>query len=289
MADPPPSSMADVAQRAGVSVSTVSRALRGSPLVSPSTTARVLQAADELDFAVSRAASSLASGRLDRIAVLLSGSLGSWFNGCLLDAIYAALHDRRQELLIYRTLSRDQRDQFFATLPARRNADALIVGSLELTQDQRQRLQNLGMPLVFVNQRQAGSVSISVDDAAGAEVAAQHLVNLGHRRIALRRVRPRPGDPAQLGKPAGRLPPGHGGGQGSGPGPAGGHRRPRGRRCGRGQPAARPRRSGRPRCWWSPTTWPCGCWPRSGRSGCGPRRTSRSSGSTTTRWPTPSG
>src|SRR5918997_6737508 len=148
MADTP-SSMADVAARAGVSISTVSRALRGSPLVSAETTVRVLQAAEELHFAVSRAASSLASGKLDRIAVLLSGSLGSWFNGCLLDAIYEVLHDRHQELLLYRTLSREQRDQFFATLPARRNADALIVGSLELTKDQRQRLQDLGMPLVF--------------------------------------------------------------------------------------------------------------------------------------------
>jgi DNA-binding LacI/PurR family transcriptional regulator len=175
--------MADVAARAGVSISTVSRALRDSPLVSADTTARVVQAAEDLRFAVSRAASSLASGKLERIAVLLSGSLGTWFNGCLLDAIYTVLHDRRKELLIYRTLSREQRDQFFATLPARRNADALIVGSLELTAAQRQRLQDLGMPLVFVNQRKAGSVSVSVDDAAGAEVAAQHLVNLGHRRI----------------------------------------------------------------------------------------------------------
>ena len=175
--------MADVANRAGVSVSTVSRALRGSPLVSPDTIERVRQAAEELDFAVSRAASSLASGRLNRVAVLLSGSLGSWFNGCLLDATYAALHDRGQELLIYRTLSRDERDDFFATLPARRNADALIVGSLELTAAQRQR-QNLGMPLVFVNQRHAGAASVAIDDAAGAEVATQHLVNLGHRRVA---------------------------------------------------------------------------------------------------------
>jgi DNA-binding LacI/PurR family transcriptional regulator len=39
------------------------------------------------------------------------------------------------------------------------------------------------MPLVFVNQRKAGSVSVSVDDAAGAEVAAQYLLNLGHRRF----------------------------------------------------------------------------------------------------------
>ncbi len=184
MADLSRSRMADVAARAGVSISTVSRALRGSPLVSADTTARVVEAAEELQFAISRAASSLATGKLDRIAVLLSGSLSSWFNGCLLDSIYAVLHERGQELLIYRTLSREQRDEFFGTLPARRNADALIVGSLELTAAQRQRLQDLGMPLVFVNQRKAGSVSVSVDDAAGAEVAAQHLVNLGHRRIA---------------------------------------------------------------------------------------------------------
>ena len=179
-----PSSMADVAKRAGVSVSTVSRALRSSGLVAPATAERVRQAAEELDFAVSRAASSLASGRLDRVAMLLSGSLGSWFNGCLLDATYAALHARRQELLIYRTLSSEERDAFFATLPARRNADALIVGSMELTAAQRQRLQNLGMPLVFVNQRHPGATSVAVDDAAGAEVATRHLLNLGHRRVA---------------------------------------------------------------------------------------------------------
>src|SRR5829696_4208584 len=79
-----PSNMADVAQRAGVSISTVSRAIRGSDLVSAATAERVRHAAAELDFAVSRAASSLASGRLDRVAVLLSGSLSAWFNGSLL-------------------------------------------------------------------------------------------------------------------------------------------------------------------------------------------------------------
>ena len=176
--------MADVARRAGVSVPTVSRALRGSPLVSATTTARVLEAAEALSFAVSRAASSLATGKLDRVAVLVSGSLGSWFNGCLLDAIYQTLHDRRQEMLIYRTLDSGQRDEFFATLPARRNADALIVASLELTGGQRQRLQRLDLPVVFVNHRAAGAASVSIDDAAGATVATQHLINLGHRRIA---------------------------------------------------------------------------------------------------------
>ena len=193
MEDRRPSSMTDVAERAGVSVATVSRALRGSPLVSAETAERVVQAANDLSFAISRAASSLATGKLDRVAVLVSGSLGSWFNGCLLDTVYQTLHDRGQELLIYRTLSTGERDEFFATLPARRNADALIVASLELAAGQRQRLHELGLPLVFVNHRLAGAASVSIDDAAGAAAATQHLINLGHRRIGYVGLRHEPG------------------------------------------------------------------------------------------------
>ena len=123
------------------------------------------------------------------MAVLLSGSLGSWFNGCLLDATYAALHDRGQELLIYRTLSRDERDDFFATLPARRNADALIVGSL--VGRAAPALAEPGHAAGVRQPRHAGAASVAIDDAAGAEVATQHLVNLGHRRVAYV-GRPRP-------------------------------------------------------------------------------------------------
>ena len=282
-----PSSMADVAQRAGVSVSTVSRALRSSGLVAPVTAERVRQAAEELDFAVSRAASSLASGRLNRIAVLVSGSLSSWFNGCLLDATYAALHGHDQELLIYRTLSRDERDAFFATLPARRNADALIVASMELTATQRHRLQNLGMPLVFVNQRHAGSASVAVDDAAGAEVAAQHLLNLGHRRVAYvgyahdRSARPSSARRLigyRTAMAAARV-------------PARDQREVLTSRIGDGQEvvsqllgAPRPP----PPCLSSPTTWRCGCWLPCGGSGCARPRTCRWWASTTTPWPRPS-
>ncbi|MBA3527712.1 MAG: LacI family DNA-binding transcriptional regulator [Propionibacteriaceae bacterium] len=179
-----PSTMQDVAARAGVSISTVSRALRQSTLVSAQTRQRVLAAADELSFAVSRAASSLASGKLGRIGVLVSGHLGAWFNGSILDGIYGHLRDERLELLIYRVTDSTEREQFFATLPARRNADALIVASFALTAVEQERLNDLSMPLVYLNQRVPSAPSVSIDDVAGARMGARHLLNLGHRRIA---------------------------------------------------------------------------------------------------------
>lgn len=187
-------SMADVARLAGVSVATVSRALHGSPLVSAGTTARVVAAADELSFAISRVASGLASGRLGRIGLLLGGSLQSWFNGTVIDAVHARLTDADVELTIFRIQDQAERDRFFTRLPARRNVDALIVASFALTPTERSRLQSLGIPLVYLNQRVRGVPSVAIDDVAGARDGVRGLLDLGHRRIAfVRSENPRPG------------------------------------------------------------------------------------------------
>ena len=193
MRDDESARMRDVAARAGVSVSTVSRALRGSPLVHPDTRARVLAAAADMSFAVSRAASSLASGRVGRIAVLVSGPIRSWFNGAIVDALYERLAAEDLELVIFRITDVVERGRFFAELPARRNADALVVASFALAPEERSRLDELGMPLVYLNQRVAGSASVSIDDAAGAALGARSLLNLGHRRLAFVHSRNRAG------------------------------------------------------------------------------------------------
>jgi LacI family transcriptional regulator, repressor for deo operon, udp, cdd, tsx, nupC, and nupG len=189
----PLATMADVAARAGVSVATVSRALRGSDLVAPATTARVRAAADELGFSVSRSASGLATGRLGRIAVLVGGALSAWFNGSILDAIYGRLHEADHELSIFRILDRVERDEFFTTLPARRNADAMIVASFLLTRSERARLASLSMPVVYLNQRARGAASVSIDDVAAVRAGMRYLTNLGHRRIGFARAENRMG------------------------------------------------------------------------------------------------
>ena len=143
----------------------------------------MIAAAEELSFSISRAASSLATGKLDKIAVLVSGRLNSWFNGSVVDAMYEYLHAARQELVIYRILDDAQRTEFFATLPARRNADALVVASFALTTAERQRLRNLAVPLIYVNQRVRGAASVAIDDLEAARTGTRHLIELGHRRI----------------------------------------------------------------------------------------------------------
>ena len=189
----PLATMADVAARAGVSVATVSRALRGSELVAAATVARVRAAADELGFSVSRSASGLATGRLGRIAVLVGGALHAWFNGSILDAIYGRLLQADHELSIFRVLNQEERDDFFTMLPARRNADAIIVASFALTRTERARLAALSMPVVYLNQRARGAPSVSIDDVAAVRAGVRYLANLGHRRIGFARAENRMG------------------------------------------------------------------------------------------------
>lgn len=175
--------MADVARRAGVSVSTVSRTLRGLTLVRPQTRARVELAARELSFAISRSASSLVTGRTRRVAVLVP-PMQSWFPGAVLSGVSEALGRADLDLLVYSVTTMRERAAFFDRLPARRNADALMVISFDLTPKERDRLDELHMPVVLVSQHTPGLASVYIDDVEGARRGTRHLVNLGHRRIA---------------------------------------------------------------------------------------------------------
>ncbi|MFE0180006.1 LacI family DNA-binding transcriptional regulator [Streptomyces olivaceus] len=175
--------LADVAERAGVSPSTVSRTLRGLSTVSPQTRARVEKAARELSFAISRSASSLVTGRTGRVAVLVP-NLDSWFLGAALAGLAPALNAAGLDMLVYSVTTAEQRAEFFDRLPARRNADALLVVSFALSPRERARLDDLGMPLVFVSQHEQGRAGAYVDDVEAARRGTRYLLNLGHRRIA---------------------------------------------------------------------------------------------------------
>src|SRR6266516_2948493 len=114
-------SILDVARRAGVSTSTVSRSLRGADNVSEGTRHRVLQAAQELAYVPSPAASRLVTGRTRTIAVIVPFA-SRWFFSEVVSGAENALRVEGYDLLLYNIGDRAGRAHFFESLPLRRRA-----------------------------------------------------------------------------------------------------------------------------------------------------------------------
>jgi DNA-binding LacI/PurR family transcriptional regulator len=175
--------MRDVAERAGVSLSTVSRALRGAPGVAPAVRERVERAAAELSYVVSRGASSLVTGRTGRIAVIVP-FLQPWFFGVALAGVYDQLAAGGRDMLVYQVGDTAELDSYVHSLPLRRNVDAVIAVSLDLGEGDIKQLDVLRLPVVCCSQQVKGCRSVFVDNVQAAAEATRHLLNLGHRRIA---------------------------------------------------------------------------------------------------------
>ncbi len=176
------SSIVDVAARAGVSVATVSRALRDLPNVSPVTRERVLLAAAELDYTVSPLASGLVTGRVRSVGVVLPYA-NRWFFAEVLRGIEEVLRGQGYDLVLHVLADRQRRQEFFEQLPVRRRVDAVLLVALPLEAREIGALRGLGVPLASVGEPLTGLHSDRIDDVAAARVAVQHLINLGHRRI----------------------------------------------------------------------------------------------------------
>lgn len=176
-------SIVDVAQRAGVSVATVSRALRGMPNVSPSTRKKVLRVAAELEYAASPLASGLVTGRMRAVGVVLPYP-GRWFFAEVVRGIEEALRDHGYDLVLHVLADGTRRREFFDSLPVRRRVDAILVVALPLEPREVRILRTLHVPLACVAEPVSEVHGEYIDNVAAAQLAVQHLVNLGHRRIA---------------------------------------------------------------------------------------------------------
>lgn len=174
----------DVAHLAGVSTATVSRALSGNGRVSEQSRARVLQAAKTLDFVVSSTASSLASGRHRNVGVVVP-SVARWYYSQIVDSVAASLLEAGYDLTLY-NLNEDagHRDRVLSEFLLRQRCDGVIPVSLELGREELGQLFAVGKPVVGIGGPLPGAETYSVDDHAIAGLATDHLITLGHRRIA---------------------------------------------------------------------------------------------------------
>ena len=182
----------DIAHRAGVSQATVSRVLRGSPLVNADTRKRVLDAVQELNYKVDRRASSLRTQRAGTLALLLfedpteDGSQINPFFLSMLGSITRACALRGYDLLVsFQQLSAD----WHADFEDSHKADGLILlGYGDYLESQSKLQQLVAQRTHFVRWGAAlpgePGVSIGCDNYQGGHDMAAHLLALGCRRIA---------------------------------------------------------------------------------------------------------
>lgn len=176
--------MADLAQRAGVSIATVSRALSGAPGVSETTRTRIRALAQDLAYTVSPDAARLARGSNGRVAVV-TPDVADWFYATMLDGIVTALHDSELDVLLYEVQEERERHRFFEELPARRQVDALVVIAMPISDDERRRLDLMGVPVVMAGGRLGDHPHVRVDDVEAGRQAAAHLLRAGHERVGM--------------------------------------------------------------------------------------------------------
>ncbi|WP_146930217.1 LacI family DNA-binding transcriptional regulator [Cellulomonas xylanilytica] len=176
--------MADVAERAGVSIATVSRALSGAPGVSEATRARIRSLAQDLSYTVSPDAARLARGSNGRVAVV-TPDVAHWFYASMLDGIVTALHDSDLDVLLYEVQEERERRRFFDELPARRQVDALVLIALPISADEHRRLDLMGVPVVMAGGTLGEHPHVRIDDVAAGRQATAHLLAAGHERVAM--------------------------------------------------------------------------------------------------------
>jgi DNA-binding LacI/PurR family transcriptional regulator len=179
--------MADVARHAGVSTGTVSRALRNLPGVSDDTRALIKKTADDLSYVVSPEASRLSRGSTGRVALVVP-RMHVWFYAAMVGSLERELRSADLDVLIYQVDGEVQRNRFFAELPARRKVDAVVLVALPVLLDEAERLDFMGAEVVVAGGRIRDYPHVEVDDHAIGRTAVQHLIDLGHRRIAMIRT-----------------------------------------------------------------------------------------------------
>lgn len=178
----------DLAEHLGLSQTTVSRALNGYPEVREATRVRVAEAAAQLGYRPNASALRLATGRAGAVGMVLRGldefgphtseflgGLGSRLAVEDIDILVTTVASYQEELAAYRRLAASQR------------VDAMILHSPTLNDERAELLMDLKIPFVLHGRTNATKpvAWLDIDNTGALERATSHLLDLGHRRIAL--------------------------------------------------------------------------------------------------------
>jgi len=173
----------DVAAAAGVSVATVSRALRGLPSVNEQTKQLVRYTAAQLGYVPSAAAAAVATGQTKAVNVVVP-AVSTWFFASVLEGVDSQLRAAGYDMALFDLgYTGQERERVFHRSILRHRGDALVALCIDFSEAERQELRATDMPTIVVGNPVKGLRFVGIDEVAAGRLATEHLIGLGHRDI----------------------------------------------------------------------------------------------------------
>ncbi len=179
-------SIEDIARAAGVANSTVSRALRDSPLISLDVRSHIQRLAREMGYTPNSIAQSLQNQQTNTIGLVVT-SISDPFFGDVMRGVEEIAHPAGLSIFLGAGHNNTTHEAEVIETFHRRRVDGILVASSQVSDNQIARLSQVRIPIVLVNSNAdvlGDSLrSVDVDDARGTRQAVEHLLKLGHRNI----------------------------------------------------------------------------------------------------------
>jgi len=180
-----PVTLKDIARELGVSVVTVSKVLRNHTDIGPETRRRVWEKVRELNYRPNLAARALVTGRTMMMGLIVPDLVHPFF-GEVAKGLSKVLRQRGYGLLISSSEENARLEQEEIEQMLARRVDCLIVASSQGSPDVLQTVQKQGTPVILLDRRLEGVQAdfVGMDDVRAGELATEHLIQQGYRRIA---------------------------------------------------------------------------------------------------------
>lgn len=182
----------DVARMAGVSVTTVSRALNGHDDVNPETRRRIQEVAEKLGYSPNIAARTLVSKKSRTLGLLLSALTRNSVKDNIVFEMLCGMNDRAAELdydlVLFNTTPQKQRQKSYKALCKERGVDGVIMMGMRLDDPYLEEMLHAAIPCVLIDipiERKKNIGYVMTDNVQGALEAVEHLIGLGHRHIGM--------------------------------------------------------------------------------------------------------
>ncbi len=173
----------DVAKKADVAISTVSRVLNESAFVSESTRDKVMEAVDELGFRPQISARKLASQEPQILGIVVPSFTTPFFNE-VLKGVKDEIQQMDLDVVIFNTGSSNPKESFKKFLD-RGTADALFIFSIAIDESIHKRLQSSQIPIILIGSHHPDYDYIDFDNYTGGYMAGRHLAEQGFEKIGM--------------------------------------------------------------------------------------------------------